>query len=478
VLGPTYDTTLTGLHMKIGGSLYQPPKGNFSPQLGFAWSPNSVSKWNTAGRLVIRGGFGMAYNNQEQAITLNGWPNVPFTIGSTTLYGSNVVYNFPSNPQQFAPYPANPNAIVQFNAANLPIGLPVGVTGFPQNYPTAWAYRYSLTGQYDLGRNWVATLSYQGTNSHHLTRQYNFNEVYGAQGVALNSSVNDLDWYAQDANAHFNAFLAEINHQFSNQFQIAGSYRYSSSLDNASGPYQISYYQWNSAAGFGQSDFNVGNSIKIYGVYSPNIFSSGSWKRSLFGGWTFSGIMNYHSGFPYTPVFQGTCNLIYANGSCSNGGNQQLLPAQYLGGAKSSHINGTYLAPGGQFPNGGLAYFTPPAFTACTLPFPQTCPGVPQYPGIGKNEFTGPGYFDLDMNMIKAFALPHIPGIGEGAQIQVQMSAFNLFNTLNLTGVNNTIANPTITNGVVTGWTNNKQFGQAFSALGGRTAEVQFKFVF
>ena len=50
------------------------------------------------GRLVIRGGFGMAYNAQEQAITLNGWPNVPFTIGSTQLSGSNMVYDFPNNP--------------------------------------------------------------------------------------------------------------------------------------------------------------------------------------------------------------------------------------------------------------------------------------------------------------------------------------------------------------------------------------------
>ena len=329
-------SVLTGLNMRIGGSLYTPPKGNFSPQLGFAWSPNSVFGHEMDGRLVIRGGFGMAYNGQEQAITLNGWPNVPFTIGSTQLSGSNVVYNFPSNPQQFQPYPANPNTIVQFNAANLPIGFTngVGVTGFPSYYPTAYAYRYSLVGQYDLGRNWVATLGFQGTNSHHLTRQYNINSVYGAQGIPLNPLVNNVDWYAQDANAHFNAMWVEINHQFSNQFQIAGSYRHASSVDNASGPYSVSYYQWNSSANYGPSDFNVGDAFKIYGVYSPVMFASEGWKRSLLGGWTFSGIMNYHTGFPYTPVFNaGTCNIIYQGGNCQNGTNGQLLPAQYLGGA-------------------------------------------------------------------------------------------------------------------------------------------------
>jgi hypothetical protein len=460
------NNVLTGLNMRIGGSLYTPPKGNFSPQLGFAWSPNSVFGKEMGGRLVIRGGFGMAYNGQEQAITLNGWPNVPFTIGSTNLAGSNVVYNFPSNPQQFAPYPANPNTIVTFNSANLPAtGLPVGVTGFPSYYPTAYAYRYSLVAQYDLGRNWVATLGYQGTNSHHLTRQYNLNSIYGAQGIPLNPAVNDVDWYAQDGNSHFNAFLAEINHQFSNQFQIAGSYRWSSSVDNASGPYTVSYYQWNSAANYGPSDFNVGSSLKIYGIYSPNWFASGSWERSLLGGWSFSGIMNYHSGFPYTPVFNaGTCNIIYASGNCVNGTNGQLIPAQYLGGAVNSHVNGTYLAQGGQFPKGGTAYFVMPTVTPCTLPFPQVCGGAPQAPGMGRNGFTGPGYFDLDMTMTKAFALPRIPGIGEGSQLQVQMSAFNLFNNLNLTNLDTVITDP--------------HFGQAQGALGARTAEVQFKFVF
>jgi hypothetical protein len=457
---------LTGLHMRIGGSLYTPPKGNFSPQLGFAWSPNAVLGHEMGGRLVIRGGFGMAYNGQEQAITLNGWPNVPFTIGSTQLFGSNVVYNFPSNPNQFQPYPANPNTIVTFNSANLPAnGPPVGVTGFPSYYPTAYAYRYSLLGEYDLGGNWVARVGWQGTVSHHLTRQYNANQVFGVQGVPLNPLVNNVDFYAQDANAHFGALLAEINHQFSNQFQIAASYRWSSSIDNASGPYTVSYYQWNSAAGFGPSDFNVGNSLKIYGTWQSNFFPSGSWKRSVFGGWNLSGIMNYHSGFPYTPVFNaGTCDIVYQGGNCQNGTNGQLLPAQYLGGAIDSHINGTYLGQGGQFPKGGLAYFVMPQVTPCTLPFPQTCPGAPQYPGIGKNEFTGPGYFDLDMTLTKAFMLPRIPGIGEGSQLQVQMSAFNLFNTLNLGTIANVITDP--------------HFGQATSALGARTAEVQFKFVF
>ena len=46
------------------------------------------------------------------------------------------------------------------------------------------------------------------------------------------------------------------------------------------------------------------------------------------------------------------------------------------------------------------------------------------------------------MTMTKAFALPRIPGIGEGSQLQVQMSAFNLFNNLNLTNLDTVITDP------------------------------------
>jgi hypothetical protein len=51
---------------------------------------------------------------------------------------------------------------------------------------------------------------------------------------------------------------------------------------------------------------NIGNSFKISGVYSPNLYASKSPEPAVLGGWTFSGIMNYHTGFPNTHVFNPT----------------------------------------------------------------------------------------------------------------------------------------------------------------------------
>jgi Carboxypeptidase regulatory-like domain/TonB dependent receptor len=465
VLGQDPDP-LTGMYMRLGGNLYTSQLGNFGPQLGFAWSPGGIAHHEFNSKLVIRGGIGIGYTAPEQAITLNGWPNIPFTNNGTFLTGSNVVYDFPTDPHQFGPYPANPNTISPFNSNNIPIGgSPVSVTAFPSHLPTPYTYRYSLLGQYDLGHNWVATVGYQGSTSHHLTRQSNLNLIYGAEGTAINPEINNVDYYSYDANSNYNALLTEIQHTFAKSFEIDAQYRLSRSLDNASGPYEINYYQWNPKLDWGPSDFDATHVFKLWGIYTPNFFKEG-WQKKILGGWTISGIFNWHSGFPWSPVYNSTCDLVYANGACTNGGNTQLAPVAYLGGAKSDYSNSAFLRSGGNFPNGGSTYFTAPTYSACTLPFPEVCPGAPQAPGIERNSLRGPRYRDVDATISKAFGLPKMPVLGENAQFEFRANAYNLFNNLNLdiSQIDRVVTDPT--------------FGEITGALGGRTIELQARFSF
>jgi hypothetical protein len=478
VLG-TGTNVLTDLRMKIGGNLWNADKHNFGPQLGFAWSPNQLDR-----KLVVRGGIGLAYNGEEEAITLNVWPNLPFNNGNSNFTGSQIVYAIPSDPNQFLPYPSNPNGVLNLDpTTHLPVagsGIIVGVTGVPRDYATPYTYRYSLQGQYDLGHNWVGTLGYQGSLSRHLTRQYNLSQIYGAQGIPLNPIVSDVDWYAHDGNAKFNALLTEIQHRFSSSFQIDAQYRYAKGYDNESGPYKTSYYVWDSRADWGPSDYDVTHAFKLYGIYSPVIFhGEHGWLEKIAGGWSISGILNAHSGFPWSPLVNATCNIIYSNGACypNNGGNTWLLPADYAGGAKGNYSNSTFLGTG-NFPNGGASYFTATTFTDCTAAYPTTCP-APQAPAHLRNAFRGPHYFDIDATLSKSFGLPKIPVLGEGAKIEFRINAYNLFNNLNLGsgGADRDCGN--IDNNV-----NSATFGQVIpvcgnnGALGGRTVEMQARFNF
>jgi hypothetical protein len=477
---------LTDLSVRTGGNLYNAQKGNFGPQLGFAWSPNlSVFGHDFKDKLVIRGGFGIAYNSLDEAISLNGRNNPPFLSSTPTLTGANVVYenSFPSSVHSFVGYASNPNTIETFNSANLPIsGPPISLTAYPSTWPTTYTYHYTLDAEYDLGHQWVASVGYQGSTTRHVTQQYNLMDLAAQAGFAFNPVVNGIDYYADDGDARFNALLLELKHPFTRTFQIDAQYRLSRSMDSGSNDYAGGFYQYNMATNFALSDYNVTNAFKIFGIWSPRVWygSKDSWMEKVVGGWSISGILNAHSGFPWTPVYglgelDSGFDPVFslgqnAGGSTGNGGAGQIMPAAYLGGYTPNFRSNSSVSD--------AAFFRPPTVVggtnfACLFPNPPaaTCPAgqqgfgpIPTAPGITRNSFTGPGYLDLDATLSKSFGLPKMRVLGENARIEFRANFYNLFNRLNLANLQTDILNP--------------NFGEAQNALGSRTIEMQARFSF
>ncbi len=462
----TGSAMFTGLAIQLNQPQVDAQKGNFGPEFGFAWSPA-----RDAGKLVLRGGFGMSFNGLEEAITTNTRFDPPFLTNSNTLTGAEIVYGTASNIYQYGALPANPALISTFNSANLPTGgVAVGITGIDNKLKTSYVYRYSLEGQYDLGHAWVATLGYSGSSGRHLPLQYNLYNKYAplilAGGAGFNPAVNSIDWYEDTGTSSFNSMLADLRHSFAHTFEADVQYRWAKSLDGGSGPYTEPDYQFLPGFNWGPSDFDSRNMIKLFGVWSPIFFHSNSWAEKVAGGWTVSPIYNYHSGFPFNPTYGGiSCNAFYPNA-----GNCNLRPAAYAGGAGSSQSTDSFKTSAGHFPNGGTTYFTAPAVvsntqpgwsTTSTVPTPTAIPGPP---GLGRNAFVGPNYHDLDLALTKAFGLPTIKGLGEGARIEIRANAFNLFNTVNLANIDANIPD--------------SNFGRAQNALGSRTIEGEFHFKF
>lgn len=458
ILGSDPSDPLTGLSVKVGGNLYHPDYKDFGPQLGFAWTPPNSQ------RFVVRGGFGIGYNRMEEAITLNGRANPPLVEG-LTLTGSNVLYAVPGNVHQFAGWPINSAAITAFDpTTGLPLsGAPVTLNAFPENLATPRTYRFSLETDYDLTHNWVAKLGYQSGLSRHLTIQNNLNFIY----APLNPRVQNLYWYYNGANSNYNAMLAELQHQFSSQFQIDAQYRWSHTIDEGSNSYYIDDYPYGLSYARGSADFDVRNNVKLYGLWTPQLFKGHSWLSKIAGGWQISGILNWHTGFPWTPTYANYgCNIVYpSSGYCT------LRPAGYLGGAGTDYSNSAFMsAPSSNFSKGALAYFVVPTYTAATGSI--TYAGFPPAPSVGRNILTGPGYFDTDMTIQKSFGLPKMPIFGEKARITARADFFNIFNKLNLNP--GSISNAISFDGV----TSNPNFGEAMSALGGRVIEFQARFEF
>lgn len=467
---------LTNLNIRVGGGLYTPQKGNFGPVIGFAWQPNKyVSK------LVIRGGFGLSYNQNEIAITANGNGNPPNAVQASftcpypfttnpSCAGTGIVYETASDVHSIFGYAPNSNAIKTFGSNNLPVGgSPIFVTGFPSNPKTIYSEHYSLDAQYQLPFNTVASVGYQGNRTRNLLIQNNWLAIAAANGLTMNPQVNFLDYYENAGNANFNAGIASLTHNFSHTFQASAQYTWAKALDENSGPYSEDPYPFNTAVAYGRSDYNVTNAFKLFGLWQPVFFHGNhSWAEKVAGGWSLSGIWNLHSGFPWNPNY-GSNNLYYQGSGYSS-----LRPAGVAPGAGSSTSNSTFMqATNPNYSGNGTQFFLPPTYVQGAA-FPATAP--PPAPGIERNSLNGPRYNDVDLSLSKGFGLPRIRGLGENARFEIRADVYNFFNKINI----NTESIDTNLGGVAPDGTvtPNSHFGVANNALGSRTVQLQARFSF
>jgi hypothetical protein len=466
---------LTGLNVHVGGALYTPQKSNFGPQIGFAWQPRKDQN-----RLVIRGGFGINYNQNEIAILANGFGNPPnvvsknFCCSTPTSNTPGILYEAATDIHSLFEYAPNPATITTFGTNNLPTSGVTSLTGFDPNPKTIVNYHYSLDTEYQFPWSVVATLGYQGGEYRHLLVQSNYNVIAGASGLALNPIANFIDYYANTGTGNYNAMIATLRHNFANHFSIDGQYTWAKAMDENSGPYSEDPYPFDSQAAYGRSDYNVDNAFKLFGMWQPVILHGDhAWIEKVAGGWSLSGIFNWHTGFPWNPVYNINAggSQLYYNGS----GYSQLRPAGINAGAGTDTDNSTFMqATNPNFGGNGTVYFTPPAFVAGPA-FPATAPQPT--PGIQRNSLSGPHYNDLDASLSKAFGFPNTRVLGEGAKLEIRADAYNFFNKINLdtTSIDTTLGsvNPDGTIQSVNG-----DFGVARKALGSRTVQLQARFSF
>jgi Carboxypeptidase regulatory-like domain len=467
---------LTGITLRTGIGGWNAQRLNFGPQIGFNWSPLS-----SKGNIVVRGGYGLNYN-QIQLANSNandfnppGTSSVPGTSKSPTEINPNILYATSSSPTNIFGFPANTTVITQFNSAGLPVVGGANLNALPGNLPTEYTHHYSLDTQWNLGHSWVANLGYVGSSTHHTQYNYDGNAFGQIMGAPLNPLVNSINTAGSQGKANNNMMLAGLKHQFSHTFSLEAQYTWAHSMDTNSGPYFRDPYLFNTRYSYGRSDFDINQGFKVFGVWQPVIFrGSHSWAEKVAGGWTLAGIATFHSGYGWTPIYTAP-HQIYCN-TC-NYGFQNLRPI-YRGGGGRSTSNDAFKT-GSNFPNPGTAdtgtnqdqftnnYFTVPNYANAIADSAGQIPTsfIPA-PGLDRNSFLGPKYRDIDLNVAKAFGLPNMRVIGESARIEIKANVLNLFNLLN-------ISPTTVSNNI-----GNANLGQATGALGARIIDFQARFSF
>jgi hypothetical protein len=465
-------------------SLYKSDWNNFGPQVGFAYSPSMFKD-----KAVVRGGFGIGYNRLPNAIFLNSRGNPPFfarfgiCCGHTGEPFANgritYVLGASNSPDS---YPANPALGQGINpTTGAPVCCSVEVYGAPEEIPTAYVYRYSLEGEYELPF-WklVSTLGYQGSSGRHFVRLVNQNFVFAQTNPAFFATY----FASPDVNTNYNGMNARLRRRFANGFQFDAIYRWSKSLDTLSyeGPGFVTNqtYPVDNSTEKGPSDYDVRHNWAISGLWDiPNPIKGNSWAAKLVGGWQINGIWTYHTGFPWTPKVGASVR------SLSGDFFGPIRPIGFFGGQPVANTNENLLG-GGLFPDIGPVFTIPGTcirrnnyFITSTNPVqlnPPACDmggGTPTYllnpPGIGRNVFRGPKYRALDISLVKRFRFDGLAWLQEGSGLDLRANFFNIFNQLNLDnfqfGDDSTFVDRT-------------QFGKAQRGLAGRTVELQVRFNF
>lgn len=452
---------MTGLAISKGHA-WNTQKHNFGPQIGFAWSPGKYNQ-----KMVVRGGYGLAYNQEEIAISANVANNPGLIVNTTfnqpTPSSANpgILYAASANAHDLNGYPPNPNARVDFGPNGLPLtGTGFNVSIFPNTLPTMLTHHWSLDTQYDLGHQIVAILGYQGSASRNIFFHENPNAVPATLGYQLNPQISGGDYWGVQGYGNYNAALAELKHNFSHQFMADAQFMWAKSVDTSSGPYSLQPYPYNLGLNYGRSDYDVGKSFKLYGTWQPVFFRGNRrWIEKIAGGWSFSGVLNVHSGFPWSPIFPVVGGSLY----CATCSYTTLFPAAYLGGAGTSTSNDQFKT-GSNYPLPATTYFAKPTYMAFQNSDFGTA--LPQSPGVRRNSLNGPDYRALNLTVSKGFGLPNAPVLGENARVEFRLDAYNVFNNLNFKP--DSIANDVTSS----------NFGRAQAALAARVITLGARFNF
>jgi hypothetical protein len=233
-------------------------------------------------------------------------------------------------------------------------------------------------------------------------------------GFGVPVPFNSVDAQLSNGNSWYNALTFNLSKRFSKGFELLSSYTYSHSIDDSTDLQSPLEPQDSRFPNLERS--NSVNDQRHRWVNSAVFQAAGAksgdgFLKHLIADFTVSPIIEYSSGRPF--------NVITGTDTRLDLGASQARPS--LGGATSSpFIPGVTFGPANVCLNNDGTTFTVPLVSP-----PAGCNG-----SLGRNRFTSPNFFQVDMRLSRRIPL------GERFKIDVIADAFNLLNRTNIAAVN------------------------------------------
>jgi hypothetical protein len=381
----------------------------FAPRLGFAWSP--IDKWS------FRGSFGIfdaprdAENYTDGALGLGLNPH---SQGPAQGY----VYGQSAFKLSVGP---PPGTVIYPSISTLSPTLLNGsaVTYYARNMPTNYVENALFSIQRQLPLDTIVDVSYVYTHGQNLNFATNIDQptpgnltCTGGYSVC-NPNPNFTAINAQNYTgwSNYNALQVRVQKRMTQGLTFQANYSFSKSLDTGTGSGHgsgVDTYQnpFDPAANYGLSSFNATHTFTAEVSYQVpfghgRTFALHGILDQVLGGWRVDGILQAHTGTPFTPYIQSSV------ASAIDPAFGTTLRPNTVGNPYALHqTTGLY-----------AQWFNPAAFTD---PTPNT------YGTAGRNILIGPGFTNLDLSFGKTF-----PVYKERVKLDIRADAYNFLNHLN-----------------------------------------------
>jgi outer membrane receptor protein involved in Fe transport len=272
------DTKALGL----GRQMVHPSYVDFSPRLGFNYSPFKN------GATIVKGGFGIYFLSPN----INQLEVMVDTPKYYSVQNYNNARNTTTGQLNFT--------LDQLFGLSLP-GAGQSVSFINANNKTPVTYEYSLAVQRNFLKNWLLEVSYFGSQSRHYETRIVINPLNtnGQTGYANYAGAIQENLNAGTSN--YNALAARVEKHYTSGFSLLGTYTYSKCLGT---PWQdqFAWHPLNLRQDYGHCTYDQNQRLSVNSVYElpfgkgKMLLDRGGLMNAVVGGWQASAIATFYTG--------------------------------------------------------------------------------------------------------------------------------------------------------------------------------------